>query len=79
MELDEEDLFEGGDAVGVEGEELVVPHEAGVRPEEREGGGEKEEEGRREAVDLGSMRGPAVWSRDEEIPRELLKRSEAEC
>jgi hypothetical protein len=30
VELDEEDLFEGGDAVGIEGKELVVPHEADV-------------------------------------------------
>jgi hypothetical protein len=45
MQLDEEDLLEGGDAVGVEGEELVVPHEADVRPEEGEAGGEKKKEG----------------------------------
>ena len=45
VELDEENLFEGGDAVGVEGEELVIPHEADVRPDEGEGCGEQEEEG----------------------------------
>ncbi len=44
-ELDEDDLPEGGDAVGVEGEELVVPHEACVRPEEREGRGEEKKDG----------------------------------
>jgi hypothetical protein len=48
VELDEEDLLKGGDAVGVEGEELVVPHEARVRPEQREGGGEEKEEGQPE-------------------------------
>ncbi len=45
MELDENDLFEGGNAIGVEGKELIIPHETDVRPDEREGGREDKEQG----------------------------------
>jgi hypothetical protein len=45
VKLDEDDFSEGGDSVGVEGQELIVPEEPAVRPEERERGREEEEQG----------------------------------